>query len=71
MGNKFLEVSCPECKKKFNYYSTTTRPFCCEVCQLVDLGLWLNESYTVPSMQGLSESDMELILKSQEQESED
>ncbi|MBA2404680.1 MAG: DNA gyrase inhibitor YacG [Bdellovibrionales bacterium] len=45
---KTLNVSCPRCKKVFNYYSSEFRPFCCEQCRLIDLGQWLNESYTVP-----------------------
>lgn len=45
---KKLEVTCPNCKKKFNYYSSDFRPFCCERCRLIDLGQWLTESYTVP-----------------------
>jgi endogenous inhibitor of DNA gyrase (YacG/DUF329 family) len=45
---KQLEVFCPTCKKKFNYYSSNFRPFCGEKCRLIDLGLWLTESYTVP-----------------------
>ena len=45
---KVLEVTCPRCKKKFNYHSSEWRPFCCEKCRLIDLGQWLSESYTVP-----------------------
>lgn len=45
---KMLKVFCPRCKKEFNYYSSEFRPFCCEKCRLIDLGQWLNESYTVP-----------------------
>lgn len=45
---KVLNVDCPRCKKKFNYYSSEYRPFCSEKCRLIDLGQWLNESYTVP-----------------------
>ena len=45
---KVLNVECPGCKKKFNYYSSQFRPFCSEKCRLIDLGQWLNESYTVP-----------------------
>jgi endogenous inhibitor of DNA gyrase (YacG/DUF329 family) len=45
---KEVTVSCPNCKTKFNYFSSEFRPFCCERCKLIDLGLWLNESYTVP-----------------------
>ncbi len=45
---KVLSVSCPQCKKKFEYYSSEYRPFCSERCKLIDLGSWLNESYGVP-----------------------
>ncbi len=45
---KKLEVNCPQCKKKFEYYSSEFRPFCSERCRLIDLGQWLEESYTVP-----------------------
>lgn len=45
---KQIEISCPTCKKKFNYFSSKFRPFCSEKCRLIDLGQWLNESYSVP-----------------------
>lgn len=46
---KKLEVKCPHCEKKFNYYQSEFRPFCCEKCRLLDLGKWLDQSYTVPA----------------------
>lgn len=46
---KSFEVSCPTCKKRFDYQSSKFRPFCCEKCRLIDLGQWLTESYTVPA----------------------
>ena len=46
--NKELQVNCPHCKKKFLYFSSEYRPFCCERCKMVDLGHWLSETYTVP-----------------------
>lgn len=46
---KTLTVACPICKKKFEYYSSEFRPFCSDRCRLIDLGQWLNESYTVPA----------------------
>lgn len=46
---KKLEVVCPTCKKKFNYYSSEFRPFCSERCRLIDLGQWVTESYSVPA----------------------
>jgi endogenous inhibitor of DNA gyrase (YacG/DUF329 family) len=54
---KNLDVDCPNCKKKFNYYSSVFRPFCSEKCRLIDLGQWLNESYTVP-VQKLTEEEL-------------
>ncbi len=46
---KHREVSCPTCRKKFNYFESEFRPFCCEKCRMVDLGHWLSESYAVPA----------------------
>jgi uncharacterized protein len=57
---KQLQVECPSCKKKFNYYSSEFRPFCCEKCRLIDLGQWLTESYSVP-VQKLTEEEAQTI----------
>jgi endogenous inhibitor of DNA gyrase (YacG/DUF329 family) len=46
---KKIEVKCPHCKKKFIYSESEFRPFCSEKCKLIDLGQWLNESYSVPA----------------------
>lgn len=54
---KRLEVKCPTCDKKFNYYDSQFRPFCCEKCRLIDLGQWFSESYAVPA-QKLSEEEL-------------
>lgn len=54
---KRLEVKCPTCEKKFNYYDSEFRPFCCEKCRLIDLGQWFSESYAVPA-QKLSEEEL-------------
>ncbi|MCY4643929.1 MAG: DNA gyrase inhibitor YacG [Bacteriovoracales bacterium] len=40
-------ISCPRCKKKFNYYASDFRPFCSKRCKMIDLGHWLDESYTI------------------------
>lgn len=45
---KKIEVTCPTCRKKFDYFSSEFRPFCSEKCRLIDLGQWLDESYAVP-----------------------
>lgn len=57
---KQLKVTCPTCKNKFNYYSSDFRPFCSERCRLIDLGQWLNESYTVPAHK-LSEEEAQAL----------
>ncbi len=57
---KTLTVTCPQCKKKFNYYSSEFRPFCTERCRLIDLGQWLNESYTVPAVKITPEEQEQL-----------
>jgi endogenous inhibitor of DNA gyrase (YacG/DUF329 family) len=70
---KELEVTCPRCKKKFNYYSSDFRPFCCEKCRLIDLGQWLSESYTVPVEKlSIEEAEnLERILNEKDGEEED
>ncbi|WPU64619.1 DNA gyrase inhibitor YacG [Peredibacter starrii] len=57
---KQLAVTCPNCKKKFNYYSSEFRPFCSEKCRLIDLGQWLTESYTVP-VEKLTEEEIQTL----------
>lgn len=61
MTKKKLEVKCPKCKKKFNYYSSEFRPFCTERCKMVDLGHWFDESYAVASENPLTEEDIDKI----------
>lgn len=69
MNNK-LEVTCPTCKKKFNYFSSEFRPFCSEKCRLIDLGQWLTESYTVPA-QKLSEEEAQTLEQLIHEKTED
>jgi len=54
---KKITVTCPNCKKNFDYYSSTFRPFCSERCRLVDLGQWLDEGYRVPVKNTQNEDD--------------
>ncbi len=57
---KKLDVTCPTCKKKFNYYTSDFRPFCSERCRLIDLGQWLSESYSVP-VEKLTEEESQTL----------
>ena len=59
---KHREVSCPTCRKKFNYFESEFRPFCCEKCRLIDLGQWLSESYSVPA-EKLTPDELETLEK--------
>lgn len=48
-------MSCPICSKDTNI---KFKPFCSKRCADVDLGKWLNESYTIPApLEDLSEED--------------
>jgi endogenous inhibitor of DNA gyrase (YacG/DUF329 family) len=67
---KQLEVVCPTCKKKFNYYASSFRPFCDERCRLIDLGQWLSESYSVPVQKLTIEEQLTLEQIANEKESD-
>ncbi len=40
---------CPVCDATVDLTVTPTMPFCSDRCRLVDLGRWLDESYSVPA----------------------
>lgn len=47
-----MKLSCPKCKKEFEFEKTSdipSFPFCSKQCKLIDLGRWLNESHALPS----------------------
>ena len=43
-------MRCPTCKKSVQTATPREKwfPFCCERCQLIDLGKWIDEEYRVP-----------------------
>ncbi|GAA3973537.1 DNA gyrase inhibitor YacG [Allohahella marinimesophila] len=46
---KTITVNCPTCQKPVKYIPENEfRPFCCERCQMIDLGAWAEESYKIP-----------------------
>ena len=59
--NKKIDVKCPNCEKKFNYYSSEFRPFCSERCKMIDLGHWFEENYAVASDTPLTEDDINKV----------
>jgi endogenous inhibitor of DNA gyrase (YacG/DUF329 family) len=68
VNGKIIKVKCPKCSEIFNYYDSSARPFCSERCKDIDLGLWLTENYKAPSKEGLSEEDIEEVMKSHEED---
>lgn len=44
------ERQCPTCGRKFDESKSSSLPFCCERCRLVDLGRWLDERNQLPGV---------------------
>ncbi len=42
-------MTCPTCKKAVEKTGNKLYPFCCERCQMADLGRWLDEEYRIPA----------------------
>ncbi len=39
---------CPTCEKKADFSASNIyRPFCSKRCKLIDLGQWINETYSI------------------------
>ena len=58
MDKKQKFIKCPQCEKKFDYYSSEFRPFCSEPCQTRDLGAWFIGEYSIAG-QEISTHDSE------------
>ena len=41
-------MRCPTCNIEFSPGQTETPPFCSERCRSIDLGRWLDETYSLP-----------------------
>ena len=52
---------CPTCKREAKQDGNKVFPFCCERCQLVDLGRWLNEEYRIPEEVDASGGSVERV----------
>ncbi len=52
------KVKCPYCGK-FSEFSAENphRPFCSERCRLLDLGMWADEKFRIPTQDGASVQD--------------
>jgi endogenous inhibitor of DNA gyrase (YacG/DUF329 family) len=42
-------VTCPTCSARASWHGNAHRPFCSLTCRLVDLGVWLDEGYRIPT----------------------
>jgi endogenous inhibitor of DNA gyrase (YacG/DUF329 family) len=55
-------VKCPICGKQIEWAESEFRPFCSEKCKLIDLGEWIDGSYSVPDEgSGLNDDDLQKI----------
>lgn len=47
------EIPCPTCKKSVPWTEESLyRPFCSQRCQLIDLGEWSEEKFSIPAVEG-------------------
>ncbi|MBA2379336.1 MAG: DNA gyrase inhibitor YacG [Blastocatellia bacterium] len=53
-------VRCPYCSKAAEWDGNEYRPFCSERCKLLDLGVWIDEGYRLPTEAAeLTEEDVD------------
>jgi endogenous inhibitor of DNA gyrase (YacG/DUF329 family) len=55
-----IQGRCPICSKTFQVgriEDLPTFPFCSERCRLIDLGRWIDESYTIPGPPAVFDPD--------------
>lgn len=45
---EFNTMRCPVCNVEFDLADSPTKPFCSKRCKTIDLGRWLDESYSLP-----------------------
>ncbi len=43
-------MRCPTCEKEFDPAQSNAKPFCSDRCRSIDLGRWLDESYSLPAV---------------------
>lgn len=60
---KPIKIDCPSCKKSIEWSEAyPQRPFCCERCQLIDLGEWASENHKIKGQSlydGVSSEELE------------
>jgi uncharacterized protein len=43
-------MRCPVCHREFEPATSPALPFCSERCRTIDLGRWLGETYSLPTV---------------------
>ena len=67
MSEVVKTCKCPICHKLAP--ETKYKPFCSKRCADIDLGNWLNETYTVPAVE-LDDTEIEQLMETLEQKSD-
>ena len=44
---KPLQVRCPTCKQRGDWFTSEFGPFCSKRCRLVDLGKWFSQEHAI------------------------
>ncbi len=57
-NTQIRKVKCPYCGGDSVFSSENpSRPFCSERCRLLDLGMWADENFRIPTQDGASVQD--------------
>jgi len=51
-------MRCPTCHLEFEIEVSPAKPFCSKRCQTIDLGRWLDETFTLPDMPDPEDDEM-------------
>ena len=59
MVEEKMRTRCPRCGKSVWWKGNPYRPFCSQMCKLIDLGRWIEGEYSVPGEEVPSEEERE------------
>ncbi|MBK9307179.1 MAG: DNA gyrase inhibitor YacG [Nitrospira sp.] len=60
-------MTCPLCHRPTTWEGNPWRPFCCERCQVTDLGTWAAAQYRIPGVPLTAETGIRESLATDEQ----
>lgn len=58
---------CPQCSLVVQWPTTDTYPFCSDRCRLIDLGLWAQGDYRIPTEEPIDEETWQELFKEEEE----